>query len=75
MTQPCANCGELCGPTDDWTEDDALAEAAETFDGEIPQEEQRVLCDDCYHEFMSWATRTYGPGPWPALEPPEEVSR
>lgn len=35
----------------EWTEEEALAEMQETF-GELPEEDQAIVCDDCYNKIM-----------------------
>lgn len=51
----CSHCGDPCGPSKDWTDQDMAAEYTHNF----PELEGRdttldVVCDDCYREFMDW---------------------
>lgn len=41
----CALCKEVFNKG--WSDEEAQAEALEVF-GEIPQDQQEVVCDDCY---------------------------
>lgn len=44
---------ERCGETfeSDWTDESANAEMLATF-GELPKEDQAVVCDECYASIM-----------------------
>lgn len=65
----CGHCGAECGPSEDWSEEDARREAEENFVGilDAPGDERGVLCDDCFKEFIPWMEANYGPGPWPHI--------
>lgn len=47
----CNHCGEVFNKG--WSEEEAMAEHKENW-GDYPIELCRVICDDCYNEFMSW---------------------
>ncbi len=57
----CSACGgDFSYKVDQWSEEMAQAESAATF-GPIPEEEQAIVCDDCYKlmaEMFGWDAPT-----------------
>jgi hypothetical protein len=51
-TVTCARCGATF--TTEWSDEDALAEARETFTSAEVDAPQELICDDCFDEFMNW---------------------
>lgn len=47
----CEHCGGTFETT--WSEEEADEEMKQMF-GDVPKEEQAVICDDCYKAMMSW---------------------
>ena len=52
MTYTCSHCRGTFEPA--WSDEEAKAEAAETFP-DVPLEECAIVCDECYKKIMSWA--------------------
>lgn len=48
----CAICGAVFEST--WSDEEALAEAEETF-GVLPDALMETVCDDCYRLILDWA--------------------
>lgn len=48
----CAHCGGSF--RQGWSDAEAQDEARETFGYQVPEAEQRVLCDDCIAAFKRW---------------------
>jgi hypothetical protein len=51
----CDLCGGHFPKEPGWTDEKALAESKATFGGLPSPEERRVICDDCWREFLPWA--------------------
>ena len=49
----CGRCGGTFEKT--WSDEEALAEAESLWTPETMADEQAVICDDCFREFMEWA--------------------
>jgi Zn finger protein HypA/HybF involved in hydrogenase expression len=47
----CAKCGGIFEK--DWSDEEAKAEMVNLW-GDLPEEEQAVICDDCHKAFMKW---------------------
>jgi hypothetical protein len=55
----CDRCGVLLIEEDDWSEDDARAEAEKLFGPLDKLEERSTLCEDCYVAFKKWWFSTH----------------
>lgn len=53
----CAHCGGTFGKG--WSDEEAVAEAAEMPWAPIDEADQEVICDDCYQAFTAWYERTF----------------
>jgi hypothetical protein len=58
----CEMCGLVFEST--WTDEEALAEAAENFGGPPPPGTASVVCDDCYAKAMAHAKVKMWPKSW-----------
>ena len=50
----CVRCGWKMLEEEDWSEEEAMAEAEKTFGKLDPGEGRETLCEDCYNAFKKW---------------------